>query len=377
MKRNLWMAIVAGVCVLSSLVVAQDVESVPPMQPMPTVTDPGPVTMSKIAIFVKNQTKVPGMDDAVDGVRDRLSAELSAAGLIVLDQADLVSSFNRYKVTTAEERAGLIDGVFTGGSTVRMAQMMGVDYVMVASIISADRAVMSVGGSKMVAFTLRMSVRVNEAVQGASVYGKTWTRKIPATADNVSETDASVYYNDLIDLWASETGVDIAEKSRTWKKVDVASIQLVSFSVSTMIDDLIQGLESGVRAPNELLNEMRHIIGGATVEIDGAVVGSSPGTYRIAPGLHQMRIWRQWMKDWQGTVSIQEGSRFNVGMELSDEGFARYQTMEKLKAQIAIDYAEAMLLKGVSINFDTSAWRDVGVGNHMIRQNGVVNQIDP
>ncbi|HPC49659.1 MAG TPA: hypothetical protein PL016_05965, partial [Kiritimatiellia bacterium] len=27
----------------------------------------------KIAIFVKNQTRVPGMDDAVDGVRDRIS----------------------------------------------------------------------------------------------------------------------------------------------------------------------------------------------------------------------------------------------------------------------------------------------------------------
>lgn len=75
----------------------------------------------KIAIFVKNQTRVPGMDDEVDGVRDRISAELAGAGLIVLDKAEIADGFNRFKVTTAEERAGLIEGIFTGGSTVRGA----------------------------------------------------------------------------------------------------------------------------------------------------------------------------------------------------------------------------------------------------------------
>ncbi|MDD4101353.1 MAG: hypothetical protein PHU80_01810, partial [Kiritimatiellae bacterium] len=69
----------------------------------------------KIAIFVKNQTRVPGMDDEVDGVRDRISAELAGAGLIVMDKAEIADGFNRFKVTTAEERAGLVDGIFTGG----------------------------------------------------------------------------------------------------------------------------------------------------------------------------------------------------------------------------------------------------------------------
>jgi hypothetical protein len=79
----------------------------------------------KIAVFVKNQTRTPGLDDAVDGARDRIAAELAAAGLIVLDKNDVADAFNRHKVTTAEERAGLIDGLFSGGSTLRMAQMLG------------------------------------------------------------------------------------------------------------------------------------------------------------------------------------------------------------------------------------------------------------
>jgi hypothetical protein len=322
-----------------------------------------PVAEPKIAIFVKNQSRVPGMDDMVDGVRDRIAAELAGAGMIVLDQTDIASGFNRYKVTTAEERAGLIDGVFTGGSTVRVAQMLGADYVMTASIISIDRASLTVSGKQMLSFALRMTVKVNEAVQGSSVYGDNWSRKYPVTAENAAGTDASFYYNDLLDAWASETGAKIAEKSKTWRRVEPAAVQMVSCSVSTTIDELIKGLENGVRAPNDLLDEMRRIVGGATVEIDGATVGSSPGTFQVAPGMHQLRVKRAWMKDWQQTVLIQNGSNFNVALELSDAGLQKFQSLENLRAQVAKDYAEAMATKGVKVNYDTSAWRDVSVGN--------------
>lgn len=338
----------------------------------------------KIAIFVKNQSKVPGMDDMVDGVRDRISAELAGAGLSVMDQAEIASGFNRFKVTTAEERAGLIDGVFTGGSTVRVAQMLGADYVMTASIISIDRASLTVSGKQMISFALRMTVKVSEAVQGSSVYGDNWARKYPVTAENAAGTDASFYYNDLLDAWAKETGEKIAEKSKTWRRVEAAPVQLVSFTVSTTIDELINGLESGVRAPNTLLDEMRHVVGGATVQIDGAAVGSCPGTFQIAPGMHQMKVSRQWMKDWQQTVNIQNGSSFKIGLELSAAGMQKFQSMEKLRAQIAKDYAEAMALKGVKVNFDTAAWRDVSVGNKgseinlekkEIQQQGLINAV--
>jgi hypothetical protein len=376
---NIKKTIIAAVCLTGVTTFAQN--DLVGAQPINTANaTPNP----KIAIFVKNQTKVAGMDDMVDGVRDRISAELAGAGMIVMDQAEIASSFNRFKVTTAEERAGLIDGVFTGGSTVRVGQMLGADYIMVASIISADRAALMVSGKQMMSFTLRMTVKVSEAVQGSSVYGDNWTRKIPATAENAAGTDASVYYNDLLDVWASETGAKIAEKSKTWRRVEAASVQMVSFTVSTTIDELIKGLESGVRAPNDLLDEMRRIVGGATVEIDGATVGSSPGTFQVAPGLHQLRVKRAWMKDWQQTVTIQNGSNFKVALELSDAGLQKFQSLERLRAQIAKDYAEAMALKGVKVNFDTSAWRDVSVGNKgneinfekkEIQQQGLINAV--
>lgn len=337
----------------------------------------------KIAIFVKNQTKVPGMDDEVDGVRDRISAELAGAGLIVLDKAEIADGFNRFKVTTAEERAGLVEGIFTGGSTVRVAQMLGCDYIMLVSIVGASHLARTAGDKPVTVYTLRMTSKVNEAAQGSSVYGSNWTNKLPVPGVSADGGDAMNYYNDLVDQWAKATGEEIAGKVQTWRRAAPADTTLVDFSVSTTVDELIKGLESGVRAPNELLDEMRRLVGGVTVELDGATVGSSPGTFKAAPGLHQLRITRQWMKPWQQTVNIQPDAAFRVALELSDAGLQRYTTQEGFRAAAAIAYAEAAMRKGVKVNFDTAAWRDVSVGNKgneinlekkEVNQSGTVNQ---
>lgn len=337
----------------------------------------------KIAIFVKNQTRVPGMDDEVDGVRDRISAELAGAGLIVLDKAEIADGFNRFKVTTAEERAGLVNGIFTGGSTVRVAQMLGCDYVMLVSIIGASYTSRTAGDKPVTVFTLRMTSKVNEASAGSSVYGANWTNKLPVPGQYTNGADAMNYYNDLVDQWAAATGQEIAAKVQTWRRAAPADTALVEFTVSSTVDDLIKGLESGVRAPNDLLDEMRRLVGGCTVEIDGAAVGSSPGTFKATPGLHQMQVSRAWMKPWQKTVSIQPGASFRVALELSDAGLQRYRSLEGFRAATAIDYAEAAMRKGIKVNFDTAAWRDVAVGNRgneinfekkELRQNGTINQ---
>jgi len=314
----------------------------------------------KIAIFVKNQTRVPGMDDAVDGVRDRISAELAGAGLIVLDKAEIADGFNRFKITTAEGRAGLVNGIFTGGSTVRVAQMLGCEYVMLVSIIGASHTARMAGDKAVTVYTLRMTTKVNEAANGSSVYGSNWTNKLPVPGQYTDGGDAMNYYEDLFDQWSTATGEEIAGKVATWRRAAPVDTALVEFSVSSTVDELIQGLESGVRAPNELLDEMRRLVGGVTVELDGATVGSSPGTFKATPGLHQLRVSRQWMRPWQQTVNIQQGATFRVALELSDAGLQRYRSLEGFRAAVAIGYAEAVMRKGVKINFDTAAWRDVG-----------------
>ena len=67
--------------------------------------------LKKIAVFVQNRTRVPGMDDEVDGVRDRLATALAEIeGFAVMDSAQVADTFRRYKVTADEEKTGLVPG---------------------------------------------------------------------------------------------------------------------------------------------------------------------------------------------------------------------------------------------------------------------------
>lgn len=344
---------------------------------------PKPVSATpKVAIFVKNQSTKRVLDDEIDPMRDVISAELAGHDMIVLDPSEIAAGFHRYKVTTDEERAGLIDGLFTGGSAVRVAQMIGADYLVMISLISADVRSRSVSGQNVNTYQTMMSVKVLESGQGHSVDGGTFKEKYPAHTGSGTADDA-VYFHDLIYSSAEKIGTSLAASSSRWRRPGPADNSLVSFSVRTTIDKLIDGLENGVRAPNELLDEMRRIVGGVTVELDGAALGSAPGTFKATPGLHQLRVTRQWMEPWQKTVNIQEGTSFDIGLELSNAGLAKFQSLEGFRANTALTYAQAAYTKGIKINFDTANWRDVAVGNkgneinlekNEVQQQGLINE---
>ena len=318
---------------------------------------PPPAKTPVMAIFVKNHTKTAGMDDQVDGIRDRLAAEVSGMDFVVMDSAEIGAAFNRYKITTAEERAGLIAGLFTGGSVTRVAQMLGADYILTASIIGASQMNRIAGDRAVTVYTLRMATKVLDATTGGSVYGKNWSNKQPVPQGNGD--DAMGHYDDLIDMWVQEMGAELAAARPRWRAPVADPGALASFTVRTTLDDIFTPLATTVDASKPVQDELRVVAGGITVEVDGAAVGSSGGTFRARPGLHQLRVSRQWMTPWVGTVNITDGAVFNVALELSAEGFAHYKNKEALRAEVALAYAEAAFRRGCRINFDSSAWKNV------------------
>ena len=318
---------------------------------------PPPAKTPVMAIFVKNHTKTAGMDDQVDGIRDRLAAEVSGMDFVVMDSAEIGAAFNRYKITTAEERAGLIAGLFTGGSVTRVAQMLGADYILTASIIGASQMNRVAGDRAVTIYTLRMATKVLDATTGGSVYGKNWSNKRPVPQGNGD--DAMGHYDDLIDMWVQDMGAELAAARPRWRAPVADSGALASFTVRTTLDDIFTPLATTVDASKPVQDELRVVAGGITVEVDGAAVGSSGGTFRARPGPHQLRVSRQWMTPWVGTVNISDGAVFNVALELSAEGFEHYKNKESLRAEVALAYAEAAFRRGCRINFDSAAWKNV------------------
>ncbi len=317
--------------------------------------------LKKVAVFVKNNTKVPGMDDQVDGIRDRLAAALAEVdGFAVLDSAQIADTFRKYKVTVAEEKTGLVPGIFTGGSVPNVAKMLGCDYIVAASIVSAGSLRRNVGGTLATVFNLRMALKVMDA-SGASVYGlpvKPYTFPATEVAD-----DPMNYYDILLDRWASEATTALATKAPKWRKPAAADAEMVSFEVRTTIDQAVAELESQTKgAKGEQLAELRKVVGGVTVELDGAVIGSAPNTFTATKGLHQLCVKREWMKPYMATVNIQEGMILQVALEMSAEGIQKWGTLEGLRASLAQEYARAAMTRGVKVNLDSANWRDVGGG---------------
>ncbi len=313
----------------------------------------------KIAVFVQNRTRIAGMDDEVDGVRDRLSSALAEIdGLSVMDSAQVADTFRRYKVTVGEEKAGLVSGIFSGGSIPAISKMLGCDYIAAATIVNASVANRNVGGRLASVYTVRMTLKIMDST-GASVDGMpTWVRQMPIL-DAVD--DPMNYYQMLFDQWSSDVTAAVAQKSLKWRKPSPVAGGLVSFYISTTIDKTVAELESQTKGANgEQLQELRRIAGGVTVEIDGAVVGSSPGPLKTTPGLHQMRVTRPWMDPYTATVLINEGSSFDIALEMSEEGMRKWGSIEALRADLAKRYADAARERGVRINVDTTNWRDIG-----------------
>lgn len=319
--------------------------------------------LKTIAVFVQNRTRVPGMDDEVDGVRDRLAAAFAEVeGFSVVDSAQAVDTFRRYKVTVDEEKEGLYAGIFTGGSVPRVAQMLNCDYIAAATIVNASSMRRNMGGRISTVYTLRMTLKVMDS-SGASVDGMpTWVRQYPVLD---ASDDPMNFYQILFDQWAGEVTSVMAQKSLKWRKPNSVAANLVNFHVSTTIDETIAELESQTKGTNgEMLLELRRVVGGATVEIDGAVIGSAPGDFQVAPGLHQLRITREWMRPYTATVNIQDGTSLKVALEMSDEGLAKWGSAEALRADLARRYAEAARDRNIkmNLNVDTTNWRDVGSG---------------
>ena len=311
-----------------------------------------------IAVFVQNRTKVAGMDDEVDGIRDRLAAALAEVdGFAVVDSAQVADAFRRYKITAEEEKTGLIPGIFTGGSVPRVAQMLDCEYIAAATIADARSMARSIGGQPAKVFTLRMTLKIMDA-NGVSV------DSVPLPAQQMpvlgADDDPMGYYQILVDKWVAQAVPVVAQKAARWRAP--AAVQpMVAFTVSTTVDKPVAELESQTKGvQGELLQELRKVVGGATVEIDGAVVGSAPGQFYTTPGLHQVKVSRAWMKPYTGTISVREGSSFEFALEMSDEGISKWGSVEALRADVARRYADAARERGVKVNIDTSGWRDVG-----------------
>ncbi len=63
----------------------------------------------------------------------------------------------------------------------------------------------------------------------------------------------------------------------------------------------------------------------AEVMVDGVSIGSVPGELHCATGLHQISLQAEGFKPWKRFVNVAEGQKFDVSLEMTPEGYAKWK----------------------------------------------------
>lgn len=326
-------------------------------------------SMLRAAIFVQNNAGTD-LNESISMFRDLLSARLTDKGFSVLDSHDVIARFQEFKGQD-EGLAGLVseasklvqfvkteapvDQVLTGASALRIAQMLDANYLIVATLSSLGEERKSFNGAgslykssnEVVIRTLRSSIRVLEGNQGGSVYGDTVTvQKRLGGVDRLSivTSDAN---NQLIDDAAATIAENISKKLNKIRDAKVDTLSMAELTLTSNVE-------------------------GATVEIDGAVFGTIPGSFAVRPGLHQIAVSKEWYSTWRKTINVVPNQVINVALERTREGEARHAESLRVKREDELirdkSKAEIAIAKEQS-EADAYAKKKVADGESELRKN--------
>jgi hypothetical protein len=307
------------------------------------------------AIFTANHAdKV--LDDKLPSLEDYISSRITDKGFSAISRE--VATAAASSLLKDSPQTEIDKALNNNASVLRLAQMLGANYIILASISSygTDKQTIEAYDIKKVSVvtTLRVSYKILDGIQGGTLGGDTFKVSSTKVFTENSRIESTEIINDLLD----EAAVKIAESagSKTIRTV-VASSKLAEFSVACGMQDLAQ-LPATV--PDVELTANNTVVIGkeripvlalnVMVELDGAGIGSTPATFKVLPGLHKIRLRRDGFKDYEGTITVYQGQTFNIALEMTDAGYQRWMAntafLNSIENGKKLTDAEAEKLKG-------------------------------
>lgn len=355
------------------------------------------------AIFVRN-TGGKELNKEIDTFNSMLSSRLTDKGFAIMDWNDIVQKFresdqtedNIYKYTrsfmavatttksndsvtaftenskTSEPQDSMTEktkeGGITNSSSLRIAQMLGAKYLVVATMghvghekrFFKGEGTMYKTNNEADIYTMPMSVRVLDGDSGQSIYGDT----LIASTQIYQNESVEIVMNNIVDKLLDSGTALLADNIE--KRID--QIRLAALKVSTPVPFT---LECNVV--------------GATAVLDGAAIGSPPGNFSARPGLHQLKITREYFQPWEQTVNIYAGQKLNISLEFTTEGQAKFkdlaafnqaQELQKTKTYAEIGIAEQQSQADADVKEKVSSGQEAFLKNSYIRSDGFAQQLE-
>ena len=323
-------------------------------QPVPPMASPDD-SAHIAAIFTANHAD-KNLDDKLATMEDFISSRITEKGFSVISREAATTAASAMLKDSKQTEIDRMLG--NNASAVRLAQMLGANYIIMASISSyaVDKKTVDAYGVKTITAThnMRVTYKVLEGKLGGTLAGNVCkaSKEIQYT-ENKREEPGDLL-NDLLDQVSQCVVDDVATKSI---KTVVASSNLAEFSVACSMQDNAQ---LPLSVPDVRLTENNTVVVGnnqlpvlalnVMVELDGAGIGSTPASFKVSPGLHKIRLRRDGFTDYEGTITVYQGQVFNVALQMTDAGYQRWKDnsafLNHLKNGDKLTEAEAEKIKG-------------------------------
>jgi hypothetical protein len=215
-------------------------------------------------------------------------------------------------------------------SMMRLAQTIGADVIVIATIESFGTEKRIFNGNELapVATTtifnnLLVSYRLAYVASGAAVAGDSVrvTRAWRESESLTRETDDLL--NDMFDEAATKLAEKITAANQEVKEVPKVQATGVQFNIKPVLPG-----GTPMQLPTYENGDVKLSVSvtvAADVTMDGVSVGSVPGELRFATGLHQILIQAEGFKPWKRFVTISEGQKFDILLEMTPEGYEKWK----------------------------------------------------
>lgn len=334
------------------------------------------VAKTYTAAVVVSQRPDCGCDgDQVAQLEDLLSARLADLGFRLISRELVVSNLRNFapadaaaNADSARAAAAAEAAFLDQSSALRLAQNLGADYVLHASIVACTKARRDVTayGQKLqnTDHTLRVAYKVLDAQAGGALTGDVVKATRAEQVNANASGDSGGVAQDLLDEASQQITASLRVR-RDAGRIAAAkpAAQAVTITVHVEAADLYIP-DVRINAENVVTvgeSKFKVLPLSATVEVDGVAAGTAPGKISLKPGFSRLRLTREGFQPWERTVNAFEGQTLTVALTMTEAGLKRFRDstafLNDLKNGAKLTDAEVKVLEGQAKALENSFFR--------------------
>jgi hypothetical protein len=265
-------------------------------------------------------------------LEDQLSSRAASPGLVFIGRQLVTDAI-------AKEGAGAqLDALLSERtSALRLAQSLGADWIVLASLSSVTREERTFNDGTLQLTShnhvLRISYKIAEAAEGGVLAGDSIRVSRNIRGTQTAGVESSEIFNQLVDDAVIRLLQVFPDKVLQVAKTGVTKPSQIEISVSAVPVDLTQnplqlpdlrvGNDGSITKGSS--GSVDVLLGDVSIEMDGVLVGTTPATLRLAPGFHKLRLTRPGFGAVEQTINPVTGLKLRPALQMSEVGYARWR----------------------------------------------------